>query len=134
MRKPEVCILPVAGLSTRNLPATKVLHKGFLTLHNKPIIQYVYEAAKKSKLAQEVIVATDDKRIKTAVEKFGGVCEMTRADHQCGSDRIAEIASRHDFNNRRYSFSTQCVFHEQTLRPLSTTSTRFYFSTENTTN
>ena len=56
------------------------------------------EAAKKSKLANEVIVATDDERIKTAVEKFGGVCEMTRADHQCGSDRIAEIASRHDFD------------------------------------
>ena len=44
MRKPEVCILPVAGLSTRNLPATKALHKGFLTLHSLPIIQYAVNA------------------------------------------------------------------------------------------
>ena len=44
--KPEVCILPVAGLSTRNLPATKVLHKGFLTLNNLPIIQYAIDACK----------------------------------------------------------------------------------------
>ena len=43
-RNPEVCILPVAGLSTRNLPSTKVLHKGFLTLHGKPIIQYAVDA------------------------------------------------------------------------------------------
>ena len=45
-RKPEVCILPVAGLSTRNLPATKVLHKGFLTLNNLPIIQYAVDCCR----------------------------------------------------------------------------------------
>ena len=84
-------IIPARYASTR-LPA-----KPLLEVNNKPIIQYVYEAATKSKLATEVIVATDDKRIYDAVEKFGGKCEMTRADHQCGSDRIAEIASRHDF-------------------------------------
>ncbi len=84
-------IIPARYASTR-LPA-----KPLLEVNNKPIIQYVYEAAAKSKLATEVIVATDDKRIYDAVEKFGGKCEMTRADHQCGSDRIAEIASRHDF-------------------------------------
>ena len=38
--QPKVCVLPVAGLSTRNLPATKAIHKGFLTLNNLPIIQY----------------------------------------------------------------------------------------------
>ena len=85
-------IIPARYGSTR-LPA-----KPLLEVNNKPIIQYVYEAAKKSKLASEVIVATDDERIKIAVEKFGGACEMTSANHQCGSDRIAEIASRHDFD------------------------------------
>ncbi len=85
-------IIPARYGSTR-LPA-----KPLLEVNNKPIIQYVYEAAKKSKLASDVIVATDDERIKIAVEKFGGVCEMTSANHQCGSDRIAEIALRHDFD------------------------------------
>lgn len=82
-------IIPARYASTR-LPA-----KPLLEVNNKPIIQYVYEAACKSKLADVVIVATDDERIKVAVEKFGGNCEMTSAEHQCGSDRIAEIASRH---------------------------------------
>lgn len=86
-------VIPARYASTR-LPA-----KPLLIVKNKPIIQYVYEAAKKSKLASEVVVATDDERIKMAVESFGGVCEMTSANHQCGSDRIAEIALKHsDFD------------------------------------
>ena len=89
-----VIIIPARYGSTR-LPA-----KPLLKVNNKPIIQYVYEAAKKSKLANAVIVATDDERIKAAVEEFGGVCEMTSAEHKCGSDRIAEVVSRHtEFDN-----------------------------------
>ena len=88
--KKTAIIIPARYASTR-LPA-----KPLLEVKGKPIIQYVYEAAKQSQLANVVIVATDDERIKNAVENFGGICEMTRADHQCGSDRIAEIASRHN--------------------------------------
>ena len=58
-RKPEVCILPVAGLSTRNLPATKVLHKGFLTLNNLPIIQYAVDACKEIGIKEIVFVYSD---------------------------------------------------------------------------
>lgn len=59
-RKPEVCILPVAGLSTRNLPATKVLHKGFLTLNNIPIIQYAVNACAEIGIKDIVFVYSDD--------------------------------------------------------------------------
>ena len=83
-------IIPARYASTR-LPA-----KPLLMVKGKPIIQYVYEAAKKSKLADIAIVATDDERIKEAVQNFGGICEMTSPNHQCGSDRISEIASRHE--------------------------------------
>ena len=89
----KIAIVIPARYGSSRLPA-----KPLLEVKNKPIIQYVYEAAKKSKLANEVIVATDDKRIFDAVEKFGGKCEMTSENHQCGSDRIAEVASRHDFD------------------------------------
>jgi len=57
--KPEVCILPVAGLSTRNLPATKVLHKGFLTLDNIPIIAYAVEACKTIGIKEIVFIYSD---------------------------------------------------------------------------
>ena len=82
-------IIPARYASTR-LPG-----KPLLKVKGKSIIQYVYEAASKSKIADCVIVATDDDRIKAEVENFGGICEMTSSEHKCGSDRIAEVALRH---------------------------------------
>ena len=88
----KVAIVIPARYGSSRLPA-----KPLLEVNNKTIIQYVYEAACKSKLASEVIVATDDMRIYQAVVNFGGKCEMTNPNHQCGSDRISEVAGRHDF-------------------------------------
>jgi 3-deoxy-manno-octulosonate cytidylyltransferase (CMP-KDO synthetase) len=39
-----------------------------------------------------VIIATDDERIRSAVEAFGGEVAMTRADHRSGTERVAEAA------------------------------------------
>lgn len=89
----KIAIVIPARYGSSRLPA-----KPLLKVKNKPIIQYVYEAAKLSKLAHEVIVATDDERIMKAVQSFGGNCEMTNENHKCGSDRIAEVALRHDFD------------------------------------
>lgn len=68
-RKPEVCILPVAGLSTRNLPATKVLHKGFLTLNNRPIIQYAVDACAEIGI-KEIVFIYSDEACKHLFEKY----------------------------------------------------------------
>lgn len=67
--KPEVCILPVAGLSTRNLPATKVLHKGFLTLNNLPIIQYAVDCCREIGV-KEIIFIYSDQSCKHLFEKY----------------------------------------------------------------
>ena len=69
IRKPEVCILPVAGLSTRNLPSTKVLHKGFLTLHSKPIIQYAVDACAEIGV-KEIIFIYSDQSCKHLYESY----------------------------------------------------------------
>ncbi len=68
-RKPEVCILPVAGLSTRNLPATKVLHKGFLTLNSLPIIQYAVNACAEIGI-KEIVFIYSDQSCKHLFEKY----------------------------------------------------------------
>ena len=59
IKKPEVCILPVAGLSTRNLPATKALHKGFLTLDSLPIIKYAVDACAEIGVKEIVFIYSD---------------------------------------------------------------------------
>jgi 3-deoxy-manno-octulosonate cytidylyltransferase (CMP-KDO synthetase) len=59
----------------------------------KPMIQYVYEAACRARLLDQVYVATDDRRIADAVENFGGRACMTSPDHNTGTDRVAEAAA-----------------------------------------
>lgn len=69
--------------------------KPLIIVEGKPIIQWVYEKAQQSKLADIIIVATDDERIFNAVKAFGGNVEMTSVNHKCGSDRIKEVVMRH---------------------------------------
>lgn len=56
------------------------------------MVEHVYRRAARAAV-DAVIVATDDQRIVDAVEGFGGVAVMTRADHATGTDRLAELAA-----------------------------------------
>ncbi len=76
--------------------STRLHAKPLIEVDGKPIIQWVYEKASAVKQADTVIVATDHEKIYNCVKSFGGNVEMTRIDHKCGSDRIAEVASRHE--------------------------------------
>ena len=67
--------------------------KPLLPLAGKPMIQWVYERARRSG-AQRVVVATDDGRIASAVRQIGGEAALTAATHASGTDRIAELAHR----------------------------------------
>ena len=69
-----VVVIPARYLSTR-LPG-----KPLVSLAGKPMIQRVYERARRAQRVHRVIVATDDERIVKAVEDFGGEARMTRAD------------------------------------------------------
>lgn len=69
--------------------------KPLIEVGGKTIIQWVYEKAMMAKLADMIIVATDDERIFNIVKSFGGEVEMTSVDHKCGSDRIKEVVMRH---------------------------------------
>jgi 3-deoxy-manno-octulosonate cytidylyltransferase (CMP-KDO synthetase) len=66
--------------------------KALAQIDGKPMIQHVYERTAQAALVNNVIVATDDERIRQAVTAFGGVCRMTRIEHETGTDRLAEVA------------------------------------------
>ena len=78
-------VIPARYASTR-LPG-----KALLPMAGKPMVQWVWERAGKSRAA-DVIVATDDSRIADAARSFGAVVAMTSAAHPSGTDRIAEVA------------------------------------------
>ena len=82
-----VAVIPARYESTR-LPG-----KPLLKIQSKTIVQMVYERASESTMLQDVIVATDDRRIFDHVESFGGRVVMTASDHHTGTDRIAEVVA-----------------------------------------
>ncbi|WP_122423895.1 3-deoxy-manno-octulosonate cytidylyltransferase [Pseudomonas viridiflava] len=67
--------------------------KPLKVIAGKPMIQLVWEQARKSS-AQRVVVATDDVRIFEACQAFGAEVLMTRDDHNSGTDRLAEVATQ----------------------------------------
>ncbi|MGD1921465.1 MAG: 3-deoxy-manno-octulosonate cytidylyltransferase [Pleurocapsa sp.] len=62
---------------------------------NKPMVQWVYEAAVNSKVFTKVVVATDSQLVADRVISFGGDVEMTSSNHSTGTDRVAEVATRY---------------------------------------
>lgn len=78
------------GVIPARYASTRLPGKPLLEIGNKPMIQWVYEAALRARLLDRVIVATDDSRIQAKVEEFGGEAVMTSPDHATGSDRILE--------------------------------------------
>jgi len=83
----SIGVIP-ARFESKRLPG-----KPLLEICGKPMIQHVYEEARKARLLEDVIVATDDTRIVKAVQSFGGHVVLTSKDHKSGSDRIAEVVS-----------------------------------------
>ena len=82
MHQTFIGIIPARWASSR-FPGKPLAELGGLT-----VIERVYRQA--SKALDTVLVATDDERIATEVERFGGRAVMTRADHPSGTDRIRE--------------------------------------------
>lgn len=83
-----IAVIPARFASTR------LLGKPLLRETGKYLIQHVYERVAAAAEIQRTIIATDDERIRAAVESFGGEAVMTRPDHTSGSDRIAEVVER----------------------------------------
>ncbi|GHA37539.1 3-deoxy-manno-octulosonate cytidylyltransferase [Photobacterium aphoticum] len=81
-------IIPARYQSTR-LPG-----KPLADIGGKPMVQWVYEQASKAG-AQQVIVATDDQRIVDVVKGFGGEVCLTRANHESGTERLAEVVEKY---------------------------------------
>lgn len=84
-----LCVIPARYKSSR-LPG-----KPLIELDGKTMIQRVCEAVRDAACFDEIIVATDDERIFDHVMSIGFASEMTDPDHPSGTDRCAEVASRH---------------------------------------
>jgi len=80
-------IIPARYASTR-LPG-----KPLVDLGGKPMVVRVMEIAARAG-ASFTVVATDDERVAEAVAAAGGEVVLTSAEHETGTDRLAEVARR----------------------------------------
>ncbi|MCL1910169.1 MAG: 3-deoxy-manno-octulosonate cytidylyltransferase [Kiritimatiellaeota bacterium] len=87
-------VIPSRWGSTR-FPGKSLHH-----ICGKPLVKWVVEACLRAKTLDEVVVATDDERIRDALMAGGAVSPkppfrvaMTRSDHPSGTDRVAEAAN-----------------------------------------
>ena len=78
--------------------ATRFEGKVLAELLGKPVIQHVWENAKKAKTLDDLIVACDDERIIKVVEGFGGKAIYTSPKQPSGTDRLAEVVNPMDVN------------------------------------
>ena len=79
----------IIGVIPSRYGSSRFPGKPLAVLAGKPLVVWVVEAAKKASLLDEVIVATDDERIRDAVERHGGTAVMTPSELPSGTDRVA---------------------------------------------
>jgi len=87
-----IAVIP-ARYRSKRLPG-----KPLAEIHGKTMIQRVYERVTRASCLDEVLVATDDERIRDVVAGFGGNAVMTSEAHPSGSDRIAEAVRHLNFD------------------------------------
>lgn len=83
------CVIPARYASTR-LPG-----KPLADIAGKPMIERVFDQVKLAIKPEMVIIATDDQRVYTTAEQFGGTVVMTNPNHPTGTDRLAEVAEQY---------------------------------------
>ncbi|MCP4650573.1 MAG: 3-deoxy-manno-octulosonate cytidylyltransferase [PVC group bacterium] len=83
--------MDVVGIIPARYGSTRLHAKALADIAGKPMIQHIYERAKETPILDELIVATDDDRIKSVVENFGGKAVLTSKEHISGTERLTEV-------------------------------------------
>ncbi len=85
------------------LGSTRLPRKVLREIHGRPLVRYVWDAARRAR-ADEVVIATDSTEVRDACAAFGADVQLTSARHASGTDRIHEVAVK-----RRWSAATVVV-------------------------
>jgi len=86
--------LRAAGIIPARFASTRFPGKLLANLNGRPVLEWAFLSAKKSKAFARIIVATDDYRILRAASNFGAEAVLTKPSHLSGTDRIAEVARK----------------------------------------
>ena len=91
LANPNMCRMKTIAIIPARYSSTRFPGKPLALLDGKPMIQWVWERVSVMPELSAAIVATDDARIISAVESFGGRAQMTSMHHKSGTDRCGEV-------------------------------------------
>lgn len=82
----------ILGVIPARYASSRLPGKPLTDILGKPMVWWVYQAAKQSPLLDDLVVATDDERILAVCKEYGMNAVMTRADHDTPTSRIQEMS------------------------------------------
>lgn len=106
-----------AGIIPARYASTRFPGKPLASLQGKPLIQHVWERVARARRLSRAVVATDDDRIREAVESFGGEAVMTSPDHSTGTDRVQEAVRKIEADGGRVEIVLNVQGDEPMLDP-----------------
>jgi 3-deoxy-manno-octulosonate cytidylyltransferase (CMP-KDO synthetase) len=84
--------LAVLGVIPARLASTRLPRKVLRDIGGRPLIAWVYEAARRSPLLRDVLVATDADEVADVCRAHGIPAVLTSSEHPSGTDRVWEVA------------------------------------------
>ena len=86
--------MKIVGIIPARYKSSRLAGKMLLPLDGKPLVWWVYRAAKKARGLDYLVVATDDSRIYRELQRRNVPCLLTSVKHKSGTDRIGEVSRR----------------------------------------
>lgn len=88
--------MQAVGIIPARWASSRFPGKPLAPIAGRPMIQWTWEGATRSRKLRDVVIATDDERIAEAARDFGANVVLTGSSHPTGTDRLAEVAAQLD--------------------------------------
>ncbi|MDO9693944.1 MAG: 3-deoxy-manno-octulosonate cytidylyltransferase [Candidatus Latescibacteria bacterium] len=105
------------GIIPARFGSTRFPGKPLADIRGRPMIWHVYQSCLKAKSIDQLLVATDDRRIYDCVAAFGGLAVMTSKKHRSGTDRIAEALEKFEVRSSRFEIIVNIQGDEPLIDP-----------------
>ena len=97
----------VLGIVPARLASSRLPNKPLYPILGKPLIEWVWRRVETMSILAHAVVATDSEEVATVCNRLGAPVEMTAADHPSGTDRVAEVANRAEYDGYPYIANVQ---------------------------
>jgi len=91
--------VPVLGVVPARLGSSRLPRKPLLSLAGEPLILWVVRRVVETGVCDRLVVATDAREIVAVVERAGFEAVLTSADHESGTERVAEVVGSKSFSS-----------------------------------